>query len=201
MPDKDPVNIEEENLWRLFIKGDDDSLEKLYRRYFDELYSYGKKWLQDAMLTEDCIQDLFVKLMNNRASLSPTTSVKYYLFRSYRSVVLDKIKLSNRMPLIDEPGEHLFLFDLSPEKKLVDEQDSAAMKQKLAAALQALTPRQREAIFLRYIQGFSYPQVAEALELTAKGTYKLMARAIEALKEHMLGGIILAILKITELFC
>jgi RNA polymerase sigma factor (sigma-70 family) len=195
MSGNESQNIEEVNLWSQFIAGDDSSLEKLYSLYFDELYSYGKRWLNDSLLTEDSIQDLFVKLLMNRTSLSPTTSVKYYLFRSFRSVVLDKIKLGNRMPLIDEPGDHLFLFDLCPEKKLVDEQESAAMKEKLAAALQALTPRQREAIFLRYIEGFSYVEVADAMELTAKGTYKLMARAIEALKDQMLGAFGLVLLK------
>ena len=191
MPESELQNIEEQNLWALFIEGDDASLEKLYRRYFDELYSYGKKWLSDAALTEDSIQDLFIKLMKNRSSLSQTTSVKYYLFRSFRSVVLDKLRASSKMEFIDEPGDHHFLFKLSPEKKMVEEQEAGAKNEQLATALQALTPRQREAIFLRYVEGFSYPQVAEAMELTAKGTYKLMARAIEALKEQMLGELIL----------
>jgi RNA polymerase sigma factor (sigma-70 family) len=196
MINSEPQNIEEQNLWISFIQGDDASLEILYRRYFDELYNYGKKWLNDALLTEDAIQDLFIKLMKNRSTLSPTTSVRYYLFRSFRSMVLDKIKKNNRMQMIDEPGEHLFLFELSPEKLLVEEQDSIAMKEKLAAALHSLTPRQREAVYLRYIGGFSYAEVAEAMELTAKGTYKLMARAIEALKDQLLGVTILTLIRI-----
>lgn len=196
MPGNQTQNTDEQTLWSQFIRGDDKSLEKLYRQYFDDLYNYGKKWLRDGPLTEDAIQDLFVKLMKNRSSLSDTTSVKYYLFRSLRTVVLDKLKRDNRMQLVDDPGDHLFLFELSPEKKLVEEQDAVHLKERLAVAMQNLTPRQREAVFLRYVAGFSYSQVAEAMELTAKGTYKLMARAIDALKDHLLIGLSLLLVKI-----
>ena len=196
MPGNQTQNTDEQTLWSQFIRGDDKSLEKLYRQYFDDLYNYGKKWLRDGPLTEDAIQDLFVKLMKNRSSLSDTTSVKYYLFRSLRTVVLDKLKRDNRMQLVDDPGDHLFLFELSPEKKLVDEQEAVHLRERLSAAMQNLTPRQREAVFLRYVAGFSYNQVAEAMELTAKGTYKLMARAIDALKDHLLIGLSLLLVKI-----
>lgn len=196
MPGNQTQNTDEQTLWSQFIRGDDKSLEKLYRQYFDDLYNYGKKWLRDRPLTEDAIQDLFIKLMKNRSSLSETTSVKYYLFRSLRTVVLDKLKRNNRMQMVDDPGDHLFLFELSPETKLVDQQDAVQLKEKLASAMQNLTPRQREAIFLRYVAGFSYNQVAEAMELTAKGTYKLVARAIDALRDHLLIGLSLLLIKI-----
>lgn len=200
MVNRESQNIEEKDLWISFIQGNDESLEILYRRYFDELYSYGKKWLGDALLTEDSIQDLFIKLMRSRSSLSATTSVKYYLFRSFRSVVLDKLRTGSRMQLIDEPGEHLFSFGLCPEKILIAEQESLELKTRLEKAMQLLTPRQREAIFLRYIEGFSYAEVAEAMELTTKGIYKLMARAIEALKNNMLAAQIFVLIRLTEIF-
>ena len=180
-------HIEEQKLWDTFLKGDDKSLEIIYRRYFDELYNYGNKWLNDISLTEDSIQDLFVKLLRTRQNLSPTTSIKYYLFRAFRSIVLDKLKSKNKTALIDEAGKSLFVLDLSPEKKMILQEEVLSLQQKLATALDALTPRQREAIFLRYIEGFSYEQVATMMDLTAKGTYKLMARAIDALKEQMKG--------------
>jgi RNA polymerase sigma factor (sigma-70 family) len=188
-------NIEEQQLWGTFVQGDDNSLETLYRRYFDELFAFGNKWLNNTMLTEDSIQDLFVKLMRNRSNLSIPVSVRYYLFRSFRSIVLDKLKAKNKLQLVDEAGAHLFLFDLCPEKQMMEAEEDSLLRKKLATAFEALTPRQREAVFLRYIQGFSYKEVADLMSLTSKGTYKLMARAIEALKEHMIGLLLLALLK------
>lgn len=180
-------HIEEQQLWDTFLAGDDKSLELIYRRYFDELYNYGNKWLGDTSLTEDSIQDLFVKLLRTRKNLSTTTSIKYYLFRAFRSIVLDKLKATSKAGYADEAGRALFVFELSPEKKMIMQEDMKALQQRLSEALDALTPRQREAIFLRYIEGFSYEEVAGMMNLTTKATYKLMARAIDALKEQLKG--------------
>ena len=178
-------DIDEDVLWKSFLSGDNTSLEKIYRIYFDELYHYGNKWLSDPTFTEDVIQDLFVKLIRTRENLSQTTSIKFYLFRSFRSLALDKIKTDRKNILMDEPGHDIFPVYLTPEHKLIDKQEYELIKEKLSAALSALTPRQREALFLRYSKDFSYNEIAEMMELTTKATYKLMARATEALRNEM----------------
>ena len=178
-------DIDEGFLWQSFLSGNNASLEKIYRIYFDELYHYGNKWLNDPAFTEDVIQDLFVKLIRTRQNLSHTTSIKFYLFRSFRSLALDKIKADKKNIVPDQPGDEMFPVHLTPEHKLIDKQEYELIKEKLSSALSALTPRQREALFLRYSEGFSYAEVSEMMKLSAKATYKLMARAIDALKTQM----------------
>jgi RNA polymerase sigma factor (sigma-70 family) len=182
---KDKINIDEDFLWQSFLSGDNASLEKIYRLYFDELYQYGKKWLNDSAFTEDIIQDLFVKLIRNRQNLSHTTSIKFYLFRSFRSLALDKIRIDKKIMVIDQPGDEMFPVYLTPEHKLIDKQEYELIKERLSFALSALTPHQREALFLRYSEGLSYAEVAEMMALTTKATYKLTARAIDTLRGQM----------------
>lgn len=175
-------NKEEQELWSSFVSGDDKSLETLYRRYFDELYNYGNKWLNNPSLTQDSIQDLFVKLMRNRLNLAIPDSVKYYLLRSFRSIVLDKIKVKNRVQLMEDPKENLFQVELCPEQQMIGVQEENLLQKRLSDAMKELTPRQREVIFLKYQEGLSYPEIAEMLSLSQKATYKLVARAIQALR-------------------
>lgn len=175
----------EELLWNSFLEGNDVSLEKIYRMYFDELYQYGNKWLNDQTFTEDVIQDLFIKLIRTRRNLSQTSSIKYYLFRAFRSLALDKLKAVKKIIQMDDSNEKIFHIELTPEHKLIDKQHYQIIKEKLDAAISNLTPRQREVLFLRYNKGFSYPEIAEMMELTTKGAYKLMARAVDALKGVM----------------
>ena len=178
-------DIDEGILWQSFLSGDNASLEKIYRIYFDELYHYGNKWLCDPTFTEDIIQDLFVKLIRTRQNLSQTTSIKFYLFRSFRSLALDKIKGDKKNVSMDEPGDEMFPVYLTPENRLIDKQEYELIKEKLSSALSSLTPRQREVLFLRYSKGFSYTEISEMMELTTKATYKLMARAIDAVRGHL----------------
>lgn len=178
-------DIDECLLWQNFLEGDNASLEKIYLLYFDDLNTYGNKLFRDTSFTEDIIQDLFVKLINNRQNLSPTTSIKYYLFRAFKSLALDKLKANKRFQILDQQEKNTFSLELNPENQLIEKEQYEAIKLKLSAAIELLTPRQREAIFLKYTEGFSYAEVTSMLALTPKATYKLMARAIEALKNHI----------------
>ncbi len=175
-------NKEEQEIWGSFVSGDDKSLEILYRRYFDQLYNYGNKWLNNPSLTEDSIQDLFVKLMRNRSNLVTPDSVKYYLLRSFRSIVLDKLKAKDRIKLMDDPKENLFQVELCPEQQMIGAQEEDILRKQLSDAMKQLTARQREAIFLKYQEGLSYPEIADMLALSQKATYKLVARAIQTLR-------------------
>ncbi|MEO6819368.1 MAG: sigma-70 family RNA polymerase sigma factor [Ginsengibacter sp.] len=179
------ININESDLWENFLKGNDESLEKIYRVYFDDLYAYGNKLFDDKAFSEDVIQDLFVKLIQRRENLSPTTSIKFYLFRSFKSIAFDKLKVSKRYKLTVVEENNSFPVEVNPENQLIEKEDDQEISVKLNAAIQALTPRQREAIFLKYSEGFSYPEITSMLDLTPKATYKLMARAIDALKDHV----------------
>lgn len=182
---KTKSDIDEGLLWQSFLTGDKASLEKIYRIYFDELYQYGNKWLNDPTFTEDVIQDLFVKLIRTRQNLSQTTSLKFYLFRSFRSLALDKIKADKKIIVMDQPGDEMFPDHITPEHKLIDKQEYGLIKEKLSSAFSSLTPRQREALLLRYSEGFSYAEISTMMGLTTKATYKLVARAIDALKEQI----------------
>lgn len=184
----------DELLWKSFLEGSNDSLEMIYRNYFDELYQYGNKWLNNPTFTEDVIQELFIKLIRTRQNLSEVRAIKYYLFRAFRTLALDKLKADKKVMRIYDAGEHMFRMELTPEHSMIDKQEYHHIKIKLEAALSELTPRQREALFLMYSEGFSYNEVAEMMGLTIKGTYKLMARAIQALKDVMVVSLLIEIL-------
>lgn len=176
-------------LWESFLNGDNHSLEVIYRIYFDELYRYGMKWLKDGHLVEDVIQDLFVRLIQSRGNLAVAQSVKFYLFRAFKNMALDKIRFAKRMVAGNEPSSDTFQLDLTPESTMIDKEEYLIIRNKIENALVQLTPRQREALYLRYIEEFSYSEVSEMMGLTAKGTYKLMSRAIEAIRGQLPAGI------------
>jgi RNA polymerase sigma factor (sigma-70 family) len=177
--------MNDQEAWIAFQKGDQSSLEKIYRTYYTPLYSYGFKWLRNAQLVEDSIQDLFIKLIRNKEGLTVPDSVQNYLFRSFRTVVLDKLKTQKRNVDIDQTRSSLFVLCMNPESELIKNDEELAMNKRMQQALERLTPRQREVVFLRYLEGFSYQEIGAILNLSPKATYKLMARAIEALRQLM----------------
>lgn len=172
----------EQGLWTDFQKGDDDSLGNIYTIYFDSLYNYGFKFTRDALLVEDCIQELFVKLLRNRRNLSLPVSVRNYLFGALRSHLFDKLEQVKRQSFIELNEKIDFHLDPDREVSIIEREKAAETESKLRKALQQLTPRQREAIFLKYQEGFSYAEIADILKMTQKAVYKLVGRAIQTLR-------------------
>lgn len=186
-PAQDPLKISttsfEQELWKSYQKGDDRALSSIYSIYFDHLYNYGFRFTRDATLIEDCIQELFIKLIRNRQNLSLPVSVKAYLFRSFRSYIVDKIEQLRKRPLAEMNEMVDFNLELNQEATLISTEEADELQEKMKTALEQLTPRQREAIFLKYQEGLSYPEIAAMLSLTQKATYKLVGRAIQTLRE------------------
>ncbi len=52
----------------------------------------------------------------------------------------------------------------------------------LTKSFESLTKRQKEALFLRYYENFTYEQIAEAMQLELKSVYNLVSKAIDTLR-------------------
>ena len=83
------------------------------------------------------------------------------------------------------PGMTIAEPEFSIDHFIMARETGQEMKEKLERSLANLTARQREAIFLRFYEGLSYEEVASVLQITTKATYKIMARALAELREHL----------------
>jgi RNA polymerase sigma factor (sigma-70 family) len=73
--------------------------------------------------------------------------------------------------------------EFSVESMMIEREMDQQLKIRIIQAIENLTPRQREVIFLRFYEGMSYENVATVLDITTKATYKIVARALVHLKE------------------
>lgn len=180
------TEVEDIELWIAFRKGDEIAFEDIYRFYYPLLISYGRKFTTDRYLIEESAQDLFVKLWNNRHTLSTPQSVKPYLLKSYRSVIFRKIQRLTARNL-DRIDDIRYTFSLEPahEQKVIDDEEEREKTEKIKLGLEKLTSRQREAIYLRFYQNLSYDEISEVLQIETGGTYKLIYRALGKLKEDL----------------
>jgi len=176
---------EETELWQALIAGDRTAFMLIYQQYFSKLYSYGIKVCQDNELVQDCIQDLYVDLWNQRKNLSDTDSITYYLFAALRRRILKELK-RNTGHDYDLSSHLLYVSDASTEDIILLEELTIEKKEKVAEAMQKLTKRQREVIKLRYYQNVNNEEIAERLSIKVESTYNLISKAIQLLKKHLI---------------
>lgn len=175
---------EDEVLWESFKGGDREAFSEIYYRYIHVLYFYGINISGNAALTEDCIQDLFIYLWDNRERLGKTDNIKYYLFTSLRRKILLDVK-KDRKTKLQEPGSLPQAADLSYEHTLIFNQTKSEEKAMLNRAVLSLTKRQQEAIRLRFYDNLSFKEVADSMSLSIKATYNLISRALHILRGNI----------------
>jgi len=168
--------------WLDLKGGDKSALSYLYTKFFDSLYNYGSRITPDAGLNEDSIQDLFVELWNKRESLNDVHNVKYYLFKSLRRKIIYKLSLQARHPETNDLSN--FEIELSDKTHYLNQEITNDIRANLKQLVLALTPKQKEAIFLIYYDQLSYEEVASIMCLKIKTVYNLVNLAIAKLREQ-----------------
>jgi len=165
-------------------EGDKNALQSIYELHVDTLYRYGRKLAIDTSIAEDCIQDLFIKIWNNRDNLGTTDSIKNYLFTSLRRMIYkaQKSKAISVDPIEMRQGEESEpnFEDLLIQGEMDDERKTAVQR-----ALQGISARQREVIYLRFFQDMEYEEICEVMDISYQGARNMLFKAIKNLKNHL----------------
>lgn len=169
------------NLWANIAIGDKESYSEVYIFYYKKLYNYGKKITDDIAMIEDSINEVFIIIWTNRESLHKILSPQAYLFSSLRNNIFQKIRAAKLIRYSEEEQQTEVQFAI--DSIIIQKETDVVLKASIEKALQQLTDRQREAIFLRFYEGLSYMEIAGIMNITVKATYKIMARALSELKE------------------
>jgi len=171
-------------LWQAFRQGDKAAYEKIYRTYAKELYEYAYRFQVDKQLIHDCLQDLFVELWLKRERLSETNSIGFYLMKALRNRLFRSLENQKRV-LNTSTGEYSFDIVLSSETSWIEQQHEEERNQQLLQAIDQLSDRQREAVYLRFYKNLDYADIAELMSLEQQSVYNLVFRALQVLRKKL----------------
>lgn len=179
-------SLDDSTLWLSFKKGNDLAFSILYNRYVNRLYNYGMHSCRNKELVLDCLQELFTRLWDRRDKLSEVNCVNYYLFKSFRRLLMNRLTIGRKF-LISLTDRDRYGFDFAPsqEEALIEEEWETERNKKIRNSLHSLTKRQREAIFLKFFNQLSYHEVAAIMNLHVDSVYNLISKAIDVLRKKL----------------
>lgn len=158
--------------------------EQLYIEYGPLLYNYGCKISSQKSLVEDCIHDVFVNLLKNPQSLKAIEHPKAYLFKSFRRLLINKLKADARtQELVWDRETYQFNIELSTEAYRILEESNEEQRKRMAGAILKLSPRQREAIYLKFYENHSYEEVAGIMKIEKSALYSMMYKSLAQLRK------------------
>ena len=177
-------DLTDREIWLSFKEGDDRAVSYIYSEYFPVLYRYGLKFSVDISLVEDTIQDLFADLIKNRETLGDTDNILFYLLKSFRRKLLRKMNKENRYDLTGEmTDDYPFEVVWSVEHELIIEEESDHRSSLLLKALEELTPRQKEAVYLRFTKELDYMVISEIMSISVEACRNLISKAISNMRK------------------
>ena len=179
-------------LWDDFLGGSKVAYAYLYSKYAPMLYNYGYKIAQNRELTEDCLQDLFLTILETRERLGRTDSIKFYLMRSLRREIVRK--LTNEQRFNHDLDTLDFSIEFYYEPTWLDRQISREQSSLLLKELSQLPARQKEALFLKYFDNLSYDEIAGVMGIEQTSVYKIVYKAIASLQKRMPANVVLLLL-------
>ena len=164
----------------------------MYEKYARILYNYGFKIARDRQLTEDCLQDLFLTILETRQRLGHTDSIKFYLMRALRRDIVRKLSAEQRFSSDADTFE--FALEFYYEPTWLDRQISSEQSTLLLQELNSLPARQKEALFLKYFDDLSYEEIAGVMGIEQTSVYKIVYKAIASLQKRMPTHVVLLFL-------
>jgi RNA polymerase sigma factor (sigma-70 family) len=191
---KDNKDLQVNVLWAEIKAGNMVAFDNLYNTFADDLLRYGCHLVKDKYLVEDTIHDIFVSIWEHKEKMAEVRSVRYYLLTALRRSLHRKIKKESIWQLMDYRNE---ICGISPAfiDVISQLQDESALIEKVRAALDKLSSRQKEIIYLKFYQNLSYQEIAELMGLDQKYTYNLASRAFANFKEQFVkAGLVILLL-------
>jgi RNA polymerase sigma factor (sigma-70 family) len=170
-------------LWEKYLKGDKEALSIIFRIFFDDLYTYGSRLTRNSEIVRDSMQDMFLKLWKNRTNLRVIDNIKPYLFKALRRHIISNLKWENSFVDYEHQPEELFQIEFSHEDFLVSRNLDNETREKLIKALNKLTRRQREAIYLRYFEEMDFESISEIMSMKIQSVRNSIYRGLLVLRE------------------
>ena len=170
----------------------DADFSEIYTNHVSSLYSYGLSlgFCHDICL--DAIQDIFCRLYQKKPA--EIGNIKYYLFRSLRNKLID-VQRSEKKDILQDINDLPFSVEVSvTEDQMIVQEERELMIKKVESLMKKLTDRQREAIYLRYMQELEYDEIGRLMNMNAESVRKLVYRGIEKLRQETGSYIILFII-------
>lgn len=176
------TEVDEKLLVKAYQAGDERAFDTIVRTQYQALYAHALRRLSQHEAAEDAVQDTLLRAYRALPNLDGDLALKAWLHRILTNVCHDEGNRRRRQyGLVEKMGA-------LPEETADDIADEAVLHDTvriMSEALEGLPERYREALVLRYVDGLSFREVAEATGVSEENARARVHRGRQALHKIM----------------
>lgn len=148
----------------------------------NKLFRFALRFLGNEEEARDIVQDVFIKVWNGRDQMDGVQNWEAWCMRITKNLSLDRIRVLTRKQT--RPIEETF--DIHHESLTPHESTEVGESmQRITLMIAALPEKQRQVIHLRDVEGYSYQEICEILELDMNQVKVNLFRARNSVREKM----------------
>ncbi|MFD1850519.1 RNA polymerase sigma factor SigX [Oceanobacillus bengalensis] len=162
--------------------------DKLYDEYHQDLFQFIFYMVKDKQLTEDLVQEVYIKVLKSYSSFKGESSEKTWLFSIARHVTFDYFRSLKRrkksvLDFFDwsESGESIMDENILPEAVAIQNDEM----RRIYHIIDRCSVDQKSVLILRFIQSFSIKETAEILNCSVSKVKTTQHRALKTLRKHL----------------
>jgi RNA polymerase sigma factor (sigma-70 family) len=169
------ISVPDEDVMLQVRDGEMQMLGVLFDRYQAPLFNFYTKMTQDRTVSEDLVQEVFLRILRYRQTYRPGTAFRTWMYQIARNTRIDQVrKVRPESPLIAEP--------IAPTHPS-DDAERQQEAQLLQRALMQLPEDKREILVLSRFQELKYEEIARLLGCETGAVKVRVHRALQQLRE------------------
>jgi len=181
--------LDENNLYKSFRKGDIKAFEHLYKMYQPRMFAYCQNMVSSSAVAKDLVQESFLAFWENRENIHTDFSVVSYLFKIVHSNCLKYLRrasiMSNFSDLTDLKLKEIEMNHYSPEKNIFNNIYMKDLEKIYANSLDKLPEKCREIFVLSRQQYTTSIEIANKLGLSLRTVENQLYKATKILREEL----------------
>ena len=163
-------------------RGEDDAFRVLFEAHKDRVYSIALRYSGDPAAAMDIAQETFLKLLGSIQDFRGEARFESWLYRVVANCCLDHRRRGRRfLPFLEE----IFEAGSAPEESALNNLLRAEVESDVQRIVGKLPAEQRIVVVLRYTEGLSYEDIAEALGCSAGTVASRLNRAHKVLERRL----------------
>lgn len=186
-----PEAYSEQELISLLRNNSPVAFSKLFDLYSQKLYYFAFSYLKSDTESEEIVQEVFMKLWENRSKLKTGKSFQSYLF----TIAFNAIRKKFNQKMKAEKFKHEIFEWLSQEKPSLESRlDFESLLNKLDSLIDLLPEKRKEIFLMRKKEGKSIDTIASELGISPKTVKNQITEAMNFLKKSFEGDDVSAML-------
>jgi RNA polymerase sigma-70 factor, ECF subfamily len=174
------MDVTETNLIKLLAQKDEAAFEYIFKENFKNLQSYAFTIVSDAVLAEEAVQNVFLKLWDRTATITIQASLKAYLYRAVYNESCNFLKHQKVKDNYAQYAKHSNN-NVSPDKASL-KVGLSELEEKIKTALNDLPEQCRTIFQLSRFEELKYQEIANKLGLSIKTVEAQMGKALKIMR-------------------